>query len=174
MSDPTTAPSAEEKAARAAEELAAEGKQVTNRAVRERAGVSMAVAAQAARVWNERAAELENVPDLPDDVRARFQGIWRAAYIAAREEFDESRAAWVSRYEASQQDVDALTKSVAELEEQLAREQEQAHQAQRAATKELIEAQTRAAKAEGALQAVTAERDRLLAELESARGTTHR
>lgn len=180
MSEPTTssstgdkaALSAEEKAARAAEELAAKKKAVTARSVRDLAGVSMAAATEAARVWNERAAELENVPDIPEDVLARVDGIWRAAYVAAREEFDELRAGWLSRYETSQQDVDALTKSVAELEEQLAREQEEAHQTQRAATKELTEAQTRAARAEGALEAVTSERDRLLAELESARRTT--
>ncbi|GAA4422684.1 hypothetical protein GCM10023169_17420 [Georgenia halophila] len=171
MPEPTTASSPEGKAARAAEELAAEGNPVTNRAVRERARVSMAVAAEAARVWNELAAEQESVPDFPDDVRARFDGIWRAAYVAARQEFDEVRAGWVSRVETAQKDAAALTKAVAELEEQLAQEREEAHQAQRTAAGELAEAQARAAKAEGTLEAVTAERDRLLTELESARKT---
>jgi len=169
MPNPSTASNPEEKAARAAEELVAEGKPITARAVRERAGVSMAVATDAARTWNERAAELESVPDLPDDVQARFEGVWRAAYVAARKEFDEARAAWVSRYETAQKDVAALTKSVSELEEQLAREQEEVREEQRAMRNEMTAAHARAAKAEGALEAVTAERDRLLVELESAR-----
>lgn len=171
----------EDRAARAAEELAAAGNQVSARAVRERSGVRMNIAAEAARAWNERAAEQQNVPEIPDEVRTRLDGIWRTAYVAARQDFDKARAGWVKKVETVEEDAAELTKTVAELEQRIEQERDESQKARSAAAQELAEArtesaeaQTRAAKLEGALEAVTAERDRLLTELQASRAVSNR
>lgn len=139
---------AQQRAAQAAEALAAEGNPVTNRAVRERAGVSMTVAAEAARAWNEREAEQQSVPEIPDEVRARLDGIWRTAYVAARQDFDEARAGWLGKIEAAEKDAAELTKAVAEVEQRLEQERQDAQKAQSAAAEELAGARTESAEAQ--------------------------
>lgn len=184
--DPT-AP--ERRAAEAAETLAAEGRPVTNRAVRDRAGVAMAVAAEAARQWNERVAGQAQVPDAPDAVLARFAGLWREAYIVARDQLAAERDALTVRLQASEDEIRSLTEDlsesdarVAELEAALGQSRAEiehvtrdAEQAAGAAAAEHADAlsgeRSRADRAEGALGAVTAERDRLLAQLDRRKGS---
>lgn len=191
--DPTTPTDPidpQRRAAAAAEALAAEGRPVTNRAVRERAGVAMAVAAEAASEWNERAAEQAQVPEAPDTLLARFAGIWREAYVVARDQLAAERDALTLRLHASENEVQSLTEDlsesdarVAELEaalgqaraeiEHVTRDAEQAADAAVAEHAAALSGErSRADRAEGALEAVTAERDRLLAQLETTRSTT--
>lgn len=120
MTTEQTAPTeAQRRAAEAAEQLAAEGKPVTNRTVRERARVAMAVAAEAARVWNENAEQGADIPDAPDSFRIRLNGIWRAAYVAAREEFDTERDVLTGRLRAAEDENQALVKDLTEAEAQI-------------------------------------------------------
>lgn len=177
MADTAFGETSEARAARAAEDLAAGGSPVSARAVRERAGVAMTVAAEAARTWNARMAEQQSVPDLPDDVRARLEGIWRTAYVAARQEFDEVRTGWAGKVATAEKDAAELAKTVADLEQQLEREQTDAHKTSQELAEvraEIAEVRTRAAKVEGALEAVTDERDRLLAERDEVRRAASR
>lgn len=81
-------------AMRAAEALTAEGGTVTARAVRERAGVAMTVAVQAAREWKAAAAEGQGVPPVPDVVQARAEGLWAEAVRVARAEHDQAVDGW--------------------------------------------------------------------------------
>ena len=55
----------------------------TARAIREAAGVSMAVAAATARAWNESQGP-EDVPPVPEAVQLRLAGVWREAVAASR------------------------------------------------------------------------------------------
>lgn len=191
MTAESTAPTEpQRRAAEAAEALAAEGKTVTNRAVRERAGVAMAVAVEAARAWNEHTAGLAQVPDAPDTVLARFAGIWREVYTVARDQWTAERAALSVKLQASDDEIRSLTKDLAESDARVA-ELEAALQQTRAefdvvtrdaeraaAAADAVQAaalsgeRSRADRAEGALEAVTGERDRLLAQLETTRSTT--
>ncbi|MBK8460146.1 MAG: DNA-binding protein [Micropruina sp.] len=120
----------EERAAAAAEELAAEGFPVTARAVQQRAQVGMGVASPAARDWNARQAHTRKVPPLPDSVAVRVQGLWREAIEAARAEHQAERDGWASQLknvederdgaldEASgaQQELDRANAHISELE----------------------------------------------------------
>ncbi|SNS54604.1 replication region DNA-binding N-term [Micrococcales bacterium KH10] len=180
MPDLTPTEKPEERAERAAEELAADGHQVSARAVRERSGVGMSVAAEAARMWNKRAAELAHVPDAPDAVRARFDGIWREAYVAAHEEFVAQRNALADKLRAAEEDRDALTTDLTQAESRIELLQAECDAIRAEATQaaavaaarhaeELATERSRADRAAGALEAVTAERDRLLAQIESPR-----
>lgn len=167
---------------------AAEGASVTSRAVRERSGVKMVVAADAARVWNEETARATAVPDLPQAVQLRLEGIWAEAFTAARLEFDDARAGWTSRIQHLEDEVRDLTSAVSDAEQATERAEAAAAKAadraaielavaQRAATERIQDATdlladtaSRADGAEGALGAVTAERDRLLTEITTLRG----
>lgn len=168
--------SPQRRAAEAAEALAAEGKSVTNRAVRERAGVAMAVAAEAVKVWNDRVAEQSQAPEPPDTVLARFAGIWREAYTAAGNHFAVERDGLMVKIRASDEEIRSLTQDLSESDSrvgELAVALEQARteieQGTHDAEQALVAERARADRAEGALEAVTAERDRLLAQLEAAR-----
>ena len=180
MVDLVSTATPQERAERAAEELAAAGHPVSSRAVRERSGVRMAIAAQTARQWNERAAEQEHVPEAPTTVRARIDGIWREAYVAAREEFLVQRDALADKLRAVEEERDALTTDLTQAESRIEFLQDECDatraQAEQAATvvaaehAEMLAAErSRADRAEGALEAVTAERDRLLAQIKSPR-----
>lgn len=184
---------AEQKAARAAEELAAGGEPVTAAAVRERSGVRMATAAAAAKAWKEQEKKVgeESLEPVPEQLQARFRSAlemaWREARAVSRAEFDDARAGWETRITAAEAEAARLVTAVEEVEQnnerieadaaaaaQLAAAEvstirsQAAEQAQQQAT-ELAAARTRADRAEGALQAVTAERDRLLAQIEASR-----
>ncbi|WP_426303137.1 hypothetical protein [Arthrobacter sp. R-11] len=187
MKTPESASAPERRAAEAAEALAAEGVPVTNRAVRAKAGVSMAVAAEAATTWNQRAAAQVHIPEAPEFVTARFGGIWREAYSAARDLFAAERETLTGRLRVAEEENRSLTADlttsdgrVAELEAELERVRTDlervrtdAEQAAAAATAahaaELSAERSRGDRAEGALDAVTKERDRLLKRLEPAR-----
>lgn len=174
----------------AAEALDAEGIKVTARAVRERSGVRMAEAVAAAKAWNERAAAQGNAPEIPNTVQNRFEAMWAEAYAAAAESFEEARTGWAAKIDRSEAEqaslakvVDELETTVDELRTKLEETRTAGDQAAAAAAAEIdrlrtLEAtevaayseqlgaeRTRAAKAEGALEAITAERDRLLTEI---------
>ena len=185
----------EEKATRAAEELAAEGLSVTAAAVRERSGVRMATAATAAKAWKEREKKVDgtSAEPVPEQLQARFlaafAGAWHEARALSRAEFDEARAGWDAKLSASESEVTKLTAVVDELEQECERIETEARGAAQLASEEIAVAGTlaaekanehasqlaaersRADRAEGALAAVTEERDRLLVQLETARAT---
>lgn len=114
--------SSEEKAAQAAEDLAAEGLAVTAAAVRERSGVRMATAASAAKEWKARANRVDSqvVDPVPERLLARFQAsidaAWREARAQAKAEFDEARSGWEVKLTAAEGEVAKLTAAVEELE----------------------------------------------------------
>lgn len=64
-----------QRAAAAAEQLAAEGQPVTARTVRERASVMTSIAAQAAKAWNEAQLANTQAPDIPPAVATRLEAI---------------------------------------------------------------------------------------------------
>ena len=187
---------AEDKASRAAQELAAEGLSVTAASVRERSGVRMATAAAAAKAWKarEKKADGEPAEPVPEQLQARFlaasEAAWREARALSRSEFDEARAGWEVKLRASESEVAKLTAVVDELEQECERLDTEARGAAQLAFEEIALAgalaaeknddhasqlaaeRSRADRAEGALEAVTAERDRLLVHLETTRATT--
>jgi|SRR5665647_491466 hypothetical protein len=156
----------DERAAAAAEALAAEGAAVTARAVQQRARVDMNVASPAAREWNARQAQAREVPPLPDSVEVRIQGMWREAVEAARAEHQVERDGWAARIKVVEDDrdgaledatrirgeLDRATARNAELEEALEQALAAASQAQArtaAAEAHAAAAEARAAAAEG-------------------------
>lgn len=162
---------AEQRAAAAAEQLAAEGSTVTARAVRERSGVRMTVATEAARAWNEQEAQAEAVPEVPAAVESRLTAIWREAVTVARQEFAEARTGWRTRVEQAEAERDALAGAVAQVEAErdeahraLSQLRDAAASAAAAAAADLTSQRSRADKAEARAEAVEAERDRLIAE----------
>lgn len=168
----------EQRAAEAAEVLVAEGAPVTARAVRERSGVRMAVAADVARAWNEREAQAEAVPQPPAPVEARFTALWREAVVTARSEFAEARAGWQAKLEVGEADRKALADEVERVEiecdqaraeaavmrDQVAAERGQAASTVASALETLAEQRSRADKSEARAEAVEGERDRLISE----------
>ena len=163
--------SPEQRATEAAEALAAEGASVTARAVRERSGVRMTVAAEAARSWNEQEAQEESVPKIPEVVQVRLEAAWREAVKTARGEFAEARAGWQGRVDEVASDRDALAKEVEAVEAErdqanhdLEGLREQAHAEVDVIGEKLAEQRSRADKAEARAEATEAERDRLLTE----------
>lgn len=160
----------EDRAEAAARDLADRGLSVTARAVRDAAGVRMAVAADAARAWREAAAERAEVevPEVPEDVRGRLAAIWADSYRAAHAVVSPERDQLAAEVEELRGEVDALTTAVAEVEgERDAREGEaktardsveKGESLLKEATREAREAEARAAAAEG-------ERDRLTAQV---------
>lgn len=119
-----TPTSPEQRAWQAAEEVAAQGRRVTARAIREAAGVSMAVAV--AKAWNEQQGP-EDVPPVPEAVQLRLAGVWREAVAAARGEHEAARQGWETQVTAAQTETLELETAleVAEAQvEQLHREVE--------------------------------------------------
>src|SRR5699024_3701442 len=108
----------EVRAEAAARDLADRGVPVTARAVREAAGVRMAVAAEAARAWREATAteSREPVPEVPEDVRGRLTAIWADAYRAAVAAVSPERDRFAAEVESLSGEVEALTETVGEVE----------------------------------------------------------
>ncbi|SDK35441.1 replication region DNA-binding N-term [Cryobacterium psychrotolerans] len=166
--------SAEDRAMRAADQLAAEGASVTAAAVRQRSAVAMSTAAAATKAWKarEKKAVEDSTEPVPEHLQARFlsvlEGVWREARTLTHAEVDELRVAGDTKLRASEEEVAQLTAAVEELEQESERAAERAddHASQLAAER------SRADRAEGALAAVTEERDRLLAQLDAARAAT--
>lgn len=191
----------EQRAGEAAEALAAGRTAVTARAVRERSGVRMSVAAEAARLWNEREAQTEAVPEPPAVVEARFVALWREAVAVARGEFAEARTGWEATVEQAHAERDAAVEDVERAEAErdalagrledagrlhasayealtVARDEaraetvttrEQGAAAEDRSREGMAEQRSRADKAEARAEAVTGERDRLLAERDELR-----
>lgn len=167
----------EERAEAAARDLADRGLRVTARAVRETAGVRMAVAAEAARAWTQAQADEGEVqvPETPADVRGRLDAIWTDAYRAALTAVTPERDRIAAEAAQLRNEVDALTTAVAEVEnerdEHVSRlegaEQERANAiAERdEAASQLAQSVGRAERAEDRAQAAEAERDRLAAQV---------
>lgn len=156
----------EERAAAAAEALAAEGAAVTARAVQQRARVNMNVATPVARDWNAREAQAREVPPPPDPVVNRFLALWREAVESSRAEHQVERDLWAARVKVvederdgafedvttAQQELDRATARIAELEEVVEQALAAVAQAQAgttAAEARVVAAETRAAVADG-------------------------
>lgn len=150
----------EERAAAAAEALAAEGTPVTARSVRDRSGVRMALATEAARAWNEQQSKDEAVPDAPAAVQARFTAVWREAVTLARAEFAEARAGWQAKIAKAKEDSDAMAQDLGKVED----ERDKALKKAADAEKEVTAQRSRADKAEGRAETLAGERDRLVGE----------
>lgn len=126
------ASSPEDRAEASARDLADRGKAVTARAVREAAGVRMAVAAAAARAWREATAEDSEVevPEVPEDVTARLAAVWADAYRAAVASVTPERDQLAAEAEELRGEVEALTATVSEVEDERDQVTQQLHTAQ--------------------------------------------
>lgn len=160
---------AHERARAAADELSAEGEIVTARAVRSRAQVSMAVAAQIAREWKTAAETERAIPEIPGRVQIRVEGLWKEAIDTVREEFEVERQGWQTRLDELSQERDDLIKEVTNLDARTTELQDIIATARKenvAAIKGLEEALTtvtsRADRAEARVEALQVERDRLI------------
>lgn len=118
MKDQLDTQTPEDRAEATARDLADRGKAVTARAVREAAGVRMAVAAAAARAWREATTDSSEVeiPEVPDDVVARLSAIWADAYRAAVAAVTPERDRLAAEAEELRTEVEALTTTVTEVE----------------------------------------------------------
>jgi uncharacterized protein YPO0396 len=167
----------EARALAAAEKLAAQGKTVSARAVREAAGVGLAVASTAARTWKEKAQQdAVQAPAIPDAVMQRFAVLWADVYAAAAEAFSAERTALKSEIKDLTEERDAFMEDVTAVEEErdtLASELDavakQAEEAASALRDDLARERSRADKAEGATDAWKAERVRMDANLDDLR-----
>lgn len=162
---------AHERARVAADELTAAGETVTARAVRERAGVSMTVAAQIAREWKTSAEAERATPEIPARVQVRVEGLWKEAIDTARDEFEAERQGWQRRLEETREERDGLIKDVAtfeiKIEELQALLEAARHEAQTSVAgleKTLRSITSRADRAEAQVQVLQEERDRLIQE----------
>lgn len=166
MTPAENTPSPEERAEAAARDLADRGRPVTARAVREAAGVRMVLAAEVAKAWKEAENDDEGVPvpPVPEDVAARLTAIWRDAYRAAVAAVSPERVRLAQDVGNLRKEVEALTETVAEVEEERDRLAVDLETARVAASEagnraEVAERETR--EAEARATAVEAERDRL-------------
>lgn len=162
---------AHERARIAADELTATGSAVTARAVREAAGVSMAVAAQVAREWKTSAEAERATPEIPTRVQVRVEGLWKEAIDTVRDEFETERQGWQKRLEETAAERDEFISDIAEFEtktEELQTLLEDTRAEAAANTKALEEsvrsAISRADRAEAQVETLQEERDRLLEE----------
>lgn len=128
-----TETSTQERATAAAEALSAEGTPVTARTVQQRARVSMSVAAAVAREWNAKEAAARAIPEVPAQVLARVDAIWREAVEAARTEHDTEREGWAARIAAGEEERAGLTEELERIEAEHSEE----HAAAQAAADEL-------------------------------------
>lgn len=158
--DPQPGQTPEARAAAAAEALAAEGVAVTARAVRERSGVRMALAAEAARAWNDQQSTEQAIPEAPPAVQARFTALWREAVTFARAEFAEARSGWQEKIAKAEQERNDMADDLGTAED----ERDKALKAVAKADETIAAQRSRADKAEGRAEALEAERDRLIGE----------
>lgn len=135
----------EDRAEATARDLADRGKSVTARAVREAAGVRMVVAAAAARAWREATTEASEVevPAVPEDVNGRMAAIWADAYRAAVATVTPERDQFAAEADELRTEVEALTATVSEVEDErdtATQQRDTAHTAQQATEDQLREA----------------------------------
>ena len=118
MNEAATTP--EDRAETAARDLADRGLAVTARAVREAAGVRMAVATQTAKAWREATQEdnAVTIPETPEDVKGRLDAIWADAYRAALAAVTPERDRLAAEAETLRAEVEALTVAVTEVEDE--------------------------------------------------------
>ena len=164
----TTTP--EDRAEAAARDLADRGLPVTARAVREAAGVRMAVAAHTARAWKEAASEQPDVvvPEVPDDVSSRLAAIWADAYRAAHAAVRPERDKLAASVEELEAEVEGLTAAVGTVEDERDKLADEAEAAQAAAAEAVARADAaeQAAREAGSREAsIKEERDRLVAQV---------
>lgn len=160
---PTNSEQAETPEARAeavARDLVDTGRTVTARAVREAAGVRMAVAAEVARAWREAAADEPEiaVPPVPEDVTGRLNAIWADSYRAAVSAVSPERDRLERRVKELEDEVEKTISEVTSLEEdkeradlELGKANARAEQAEALVDKsvrEAREAESRSAEAE--------------------------
>ena len=163
---PASAP--QDRALAAAEALDAEGQRVTARAVKDRARVQMETARAAAADWNTRKAQQAATPDPPESFTIRFNAIWGDAYRTAKAKFEAEREGWTTRLDDAEAEVDALQGDIVTTEQQRdqARTELEHHTA---ATEQLKQARAEAEKTHirtpATLDAITAERNQLRADL---------
>ena len=162
---------AHERARIAADELTAAGKTVTARAVREKAEVSMTVAAQVAREWKTSAEAERSIPEIPKRVQVRVEGLWKEAIDTVRGEFEAERQGWQRRLEETIEERDGLIKDISVFETEVGElhtllETTRAKALASAADSEeaLRSVTSRADHAEAQVHALQEERDRLIQE----------
>lgn len=167
---------AHERARVAADELTAAGETVTARAVREKAGVSMTVAAQIAREWKTSAEAERATPEIPTRVQVRVEGLWKEAIDTARDEFEAERQGWQRRLEEATEERDGLIKDVStlelkaqELQALLERARQEAQMSVVDLEKALRSITSRADRAEAQVLVLQEERDRLVQENQASR-----
>lgn len=160
---------AHERARIAADELTAAGETVTARAVREKAGVSMTVAAQVAREWKTSAEAERSIPEIPKRVQVRVEGLWKEAIDTVRDEFEAERQGWQQRLEETIEERDGLIKDIATLETEVGEFQtllETVRTEALASAADLNETlrsvSSRADRAEAQVHSLQEERDRLI------------
>ena len=160
---------AHERARAAADELSAEGEMVTARAVRARAEVSMAVAAQIAREWKTAAETERAIPEIPSRVQVRVEGLWKEAIDIVREEFETERQGWQTRLEELSHERDDLIKEVTKLEAKtselqgtIATARKENSATRRGLEAALTAATSRADRAEAQVEVLQVERERLI------------
>lgn len=132
MTDQLDTQTPEDRAEATARDLADRGKAVTARAVREVAGVRMTVAAAAAKAWREATAEQSEVevPEVPEDVSARMAAVWADAYRAAVASVTPERDRLAAEVEELRGEVEALTTTVTDVEDERDQATQQFHTAQ--------------------------------------------
>lgn len=173
------------RAERAIETLVAEGAAVTVQAVRERAGVSNAVATQVARAWKSAANQVSTAVNVVPAAlalrgQAALDALWAEARSLAAAEFEAAHTAWEQQLAGAENvaarladQVEALTEECEHLKastaEHIAAVKSEAAGTVSAMGQELVQARSRADRAEGALEVMGAERDRLLSELREVR-----
>lgn len=177
---PTNSEQAETPESRAeavARDLVDTGRTVTARAVREAAGVRMAVAAEVARAWREAAADEPEiiVPPVPEDVTGRLNAIWADSYRAAISAVSPERDRLARRVKELEDEVEKAIAEVTSLEDDKERADlesgeanERAKQAEARADKSIHEAretEARTTAAENRATAAEAERDRIEARM---------
>src|SRR5690625_1361878 len=120
MTDHRDTPTPEDRAEANARDLADRGMAVTARAVREAAGVRMAVSAAAARAWRQATAEAPEVeiPEVPEYVTARMAAVWADAYRAAVAVVTPERDRLAAEVDELRGEVEALTVTVSEVEDE--------------------------------------------------------
>lgn len=164
--------SPEQRAQKAAEELASAGETVTARAVQKTAGVRMAIASAVATAWNQTSAteQAKTIP-MPDTVQARAQGLWETAIAEARTEFEAERDGWKTRITTVETESAGLLEAVTEMEDALQTAltkirtlEQEALQAQNEHAKTEALLREEKIRAEATLSAIISERDRLLNE----------
>jgi hypothetical protein len=108
-----------ERARTAAEDIAGEGAVVTARAVRQRARVTTAVAAEVAREWNEAHPAGLVLPPIPESAQRRVEGLWAEAVFLARAEWDDARAFMEGKVAEAEGEVESLMGDLSRLDFEL-------------------------------------------------------